>query len=141
MNWPIMRPTSTLSAPMKAVYLGESIFLSKRITGMPASYASSTAGVMVWDWFGDTMRRSTPSLTNFRIWAICLWLSSSADENTSLTSLIPAARDSSSFSFVRQMSSLHWDTPITSDFFPPPQAVRRSTDNMMGRNAFFIYSI
>ena len=44
---PITRPISWLSAPMKAVYLCESVLRSKSITGMPLSKARLMAGEMV----------------------------------------------------------------------------------------------
>ena len=135
----MMRPISTLSAPMKAVYLFELIFRSKRMTGMPASKASSTAGVMVCDWLGETTRRSTPSATKRRICSICRWLSSSADEKRMSIPPVRAATESSSLSLVRQISSLHCETPITSDFFLPPQAERRSTADMSRKSLLTIH--
>lgn len=71
-------------------------------------------GEMVCIWLGETIRRSTLARMKLSICADCKRSSSWAAANFNSTlSYRKALVRNSSFSFSRQMSSLHWDTPIT----------------------------
>ena len=131
---PMVRPIFSLSAPMNAVYLPELVLRSKRITGMPLSYARSIGFVTVFIWFGETISRSTsPSVSALICSVCCLSLSSAETKRSSTLSCRYVASRSSPLSFSRQLSSLHCETPMTYVFLLLEQARMRDNKNAQNK--------